>query len=184
MVHLPIHLVREAKLGGPVQYRWMYPFERYLRILKSYIRNLARPEGSIDEGYLAEESLTFCSRYLNNISTKFNRPARNGNESVPNGEMSIFKDSGRPKGGSDIAELSRHEFKQLGMYVLQNCEEVWPFIEEHKREIERQSSIGNERHTDDFPDWFCARIFQLSAQGHVSDDLLSLAVGPGIVTLH
>jgi len=29
MEHLPIHLPYEAKLGGPVQYRWMYPFERY-----------------------------------------------------------------------------------------------------------------------------------------------------------
>ena len=29
MVHLAIHLPREAMLGGPVQYRWMYPIERY-----------------------------------------------------------------------------------------------------------------------------------------------------------
>jgi hypothetical protein len=29
MVHVVIHLVRECRLGGPVQYRWMYPFERY-----------------------------------------------------------------------------------------------------------------------------------------------------------
>ena len=28
MEHLPIHLPYEAKCGGPVQYRWMYPFER------------------------------------------------------------------------------------------------------------------------------------------------------------
>ena len=28
MEHLPIHLPTEARLGGPVQYRWMYPFER------------------------------------------------------------------------------------------------------------------------------------------------------------
>ena len=28
MVHLAIHLPREAMLGGPVQYRWMYPIER------------------------------------------------------------------------------------------------------------------------------------------------------------
>ncbi|KAH0761270.1 hypothetical protein KY290_017343 [Solanum tuberosum] len=27
MEHLPIHLVQEARLGGPVQTRWMYPFE-------------------------------------------------------------------------------------------------------------------------------------------------------------
>jgi hypothetical protein len=29
MEHLPIHLPYEARLGGPVQYRWMYPFERF-----------------------------------------------------------------------------------------------------------------------------------------------------------
>jgi len=28
MEHLPIHLPSEARMGGPVQYRWMYPFER------------------------------------------------------------------------------------------------------------------------------------------------------------
>jgi len=28
MEHLLIHLPFEAKVGGPVQYRWMYPFER------------------------------------------------------------------------------------------------------------------------------------------------------------
>jgi hypothetical protein len=30
MMHLPIHLANEAILAGPVQYRWMYPFERYV----------------------------------------------------------------------------------------------------------------------------------------------------------
>jgi hypothetical protein len=29
MIHLTIHLGREARLCGPVHYRWMYPFERY-----------------------------------------------------------------------------------------------------------------------------------------------------------
>ena len=28
MEHLPIHLSFEAKVGGSVEYRWMYPFER------------------------------------------------------------------------------------------------------------------------------------------------------------
>ena len=28
MIHLTIHLAREARICGPVQYRWMYPFER------------------------------------------------------------------------------------------------------------------------------------------------------------
>lgn len=33
MEHLPVHLPYEARVGGPVQYRWMYPFERYIKFL-------------------------------------------------------------------------------------------------------------------------------------------------------
>lgn len=29
MIHLVIHLAYEAKVAGPVQYRWMYPIQRY-----------------------------------------------------------------------------------------------------------------------------------------------------------
>jgi len=47
MEHLPIHLSWEAALGGPVQYRWMYPFERHMFHLKKKVKNLARVEGSI-----------------------------------------------------------------------------------------------------------------------------------------
>jgi hypothetical protein len=78
MVHLPIHLANEVRLGGPVQFRWMYPTERNLCKLKSYVRNRAHPEGSIAEGYLAEEALTFCSRYLHeSVDTRLNRKSRN-----------------------------------------------------------------------------------------------------------
>ena len=45
---------------------------RYLGHLKSYVKNKAQPEGSIIEGYLAEECLAFYSRYLNGIETRFN----------------------------------------------------------------------------------------------------------------
>ncbi|XP_056686012.1 uncharacterized protein [Spinacia oleracea] len=77
MVHLLIHLVDEVKLGGPVQYRWMYPIERYLAFLKSHGSNKAQPEGSIAEGYLLWETITFCSRYLESVETIFTRPKRN-----------------------------------------------------------------------------------------------------------
>ncbi|WMV33085.1 hypothetical protein MTR67_026470 [Solanum verrucosum] len=64
MVHLAVHLPREAMYGGPVQYRWMYKIERFLCKLKRYVRNKARPEGSIAEGYIIDECLTFCSMFL------------------------------------------------------------------------------------------------------------------------
>ena len=60
MIYLCVHLPEEAILGGPVQSRWMYPVARYLGHLKKYVRNKARPEGSIVEGYVVEEALTFC----------------------------------------------------------------------------------------------------------------------------
>ncbi|XP_020865779.1 uncharacterized protein LOC110224236 [Arabidopsis lyrata subsp. lyrata] len=64
MVHLTVHLGREARLGGPVHFRWMYPFERYMKVLKDFVRNPARPEGCIAESYLAEECVQFCSDFL------------------------------------------------------------------------------------------------------------------------
>ncbi|XP_074336927.1 uncharacterized protein LOC141674102 [Apium graveolens] len=66
MVHLPVHLCKEVEFGGPVHLRWMFGIERYLGKLKSYVRNRSKPEGSIAEGYLAEECVTFCSRFLTN----------------------------------------------------------------------------------------------------------------------
>ena len=36
MIHLVVHLPREAKLAGPVSYRWMYPFERYVTYIQIY----------------------------------------------------------------------------------------------------------------------------------------------------
>ncbi|XP_013617360.1 PREDICTED: uncharacterized protein LOC106323850 [Brassica oleracea var. oleracea] len=64
MFHLPLHLAREARLGGPVHFRWMYPFERYMKTLKAFVKNFARPEACMAEGYLAGECLAFCMEFL------------------------------------------------------------------------------------------------------------------------
>ncbi len=50
MTHLMHHLVEELDLCGPVHTRWMYPIERYMTTLKNFVRNKARPEGSMAEG--------------------------------------------------------------------------------------------------------------------------------------
>ncbi|CAA7014561.1 unnamed protein product [Microthlaspi erraticum] len=77
MVHLTVHLGREARLGGPVHFRWMYPFERYMKILKDFVRNPARPEGCIAESYLAEECIQFCSDFLRNTTSVQDKVDRN-----------------------------------------------------------------------------------------------------------
>ncbi|XP_056698305.1 uncharacterized protein [Spinacia oleracea] len=97
MVHLLIHLVDEVKLGGPVHYRWMYPIERYLAFLKSHVSNKAQPEGSIAEGYLLWETISFCSRYLESVETIFNRPKRN-EDGVPDINNYLYDSAGRVVG--------------------------------------------------------------------------------------
>lgn len=68
MMHLPIHLVEEMFICGPVHTRWMYPFERYMKGLKGFVRNKAKPEGSMAHGYLREEALGFLNEYLSHYT--------------------------------------------------------------------------------------------------------------------
>ncbi|KAL4323511.1 hypothetical protein GQ457_11G029230 [Hibiscus cannabinus] len=63
---------RALYFGGPIFYRWMYPIKMFLCKLKYYYRNKRYPERSIVEGYLVEECLTFCYRYLEDVETRFN----------------------------------------------------------------------------------------------------------------
>lgn len=130
MVHLAVHLPREAMYGGPVQYRWMYKIERFLCKLKHYVRNKARPEGSIAEGYLINECLTFCSMYLTGIETRFNREDRNDNGSSNKDEvvLDIFSKSVRPFGDGNYDIIPKNDFDMARWYVLNNCEEVEPFL--------------------------------------------------------
>ncbi|GKA07396.1 reverse transcriptase domain-containing protein [Tanacetum coccineum] len=77
MIHLVINLPLEALEGEPIRPRWMYPFERFMKKLKNYVRNKAKPKGSIAEGYVTKEELTFSSHYFRDVTMKFNRPDRN-----------------------------------------------------------------------------------------------------------
>jgi hypothetical protein len=64
MTHLLYHLVQELDMCGPVSSRWMYPIERYMKTLKAYVRNMARHEASMAEGYLKDECIGFITEYL------------------------------------------------------------------------------------------------------------------------
>jgi hypothetical protein len=64
MTHLLYHLVDELDMCGLVSTRWMYPIERYMKTLKHYVRNLARPEACMAEGYARDECLGFITEYL------------------------------------------------------------------------------------------------------------------------
>ena len=130
MVHLAVHLPDEAILRGPVHYGWMYPVERRLGYLKGTVRNRAKPEGSIAEGYIVDECLTFCSRYLINIETRFNKEDRNrdGKRSVSIDELEVFSVAAKGFGSSKL-HCYPIEYDQMVWYVLTNCPEVEEYME-------------------------------------------------------
>jgi hypothetical protein len=64
MTYLSVHLVEEFFICGPVQCRWMYPMEQYMKILKDYVRTKAKPEGSMAEGFAMDDTLGFCTEYM------------------------------------------------------------------------------------------------------------------------
>ncbi|WMV19289.1 hypothetical protein MTR67_012674 [Solanum verrucosum] len=131
MVHLAVHLPREAMYGGPVQYRWMYKIERFLCKLKRYVRNKARPEGSIAEGYIIDECLTFCSMYLTDIETRFNREHRNddGSSSKDEHVLDIFSKNSKPFRDGIYDVIPKKDFDMAQWYVFNNCEEAEPFLQ-------------------------------------------------------
>ena len=130
MMHLPVHLADEARLAGPVFYRWMYPIERYLRTLKGYVKNKAHPEGSIAEGYISEECLTFCSCFFDNINTKLNRPDRHESAtgSEPPCGLNIFAKIDYDRKGSTLENVCSTDMQRMRHYILSNCDEVTPWI--------------------------------------------------------
>ncbi|XP_060962041.1 uncharacterized protein LOC133032191 [Cannabis sativa] len=130
MIHLAVHLPLEAKLGGPVQMRWMYSIERELGHLKKYVKNKARPEGCIAQGYIITEALNFCSMYLRGIETRFNRPDRNSENLGVRKEstLSIFNMPTRPFGKQSSFTLTQEERNQVQWYILNNCPELDTYL--------------------------------------------------------
>ena len=63
MTHL-VHLVKEIFILGPVFLHNMFTLERFMGVLKKYVHNRARPEGSIAKGYRTEEVIEFCVDFI------------------------------------------------------------------------------------------------------------------------
>src|SRR5215216_3793246 len=108
----------------------MYPVERRLGYLKSTVRRKSRPEGSIAEGFIVDECLHHCSKFLGDvIETRHNKPERNQDKKqrVDLLEFDIFSDGARGLGLSNLKYFPK-EFDSMVWYVLQNCDETQNYI--------------------------------------------------------
>jgi hypothetical protein len=59
-----IHLVHRILTLGPLYLHNMFPYERFLAVLKAYVWNHAHQEGCIMEGYTTDEFVECCSDYV------------------------------------------------------------------------------------------------------------------------
>jgi hypothetical protein len=95
MQHLFIHPPYEAKVSGPVQYRWMFHIERALKKLRAMVGNKARVEGCIAEQFKLKEVAHFTSCYFaeeHNVFARKKRYHDDEREMPPCSDLSIFLD--------------------------------------------------------------------------------------------
>jgi hypothetical protein len=175
MVHLVVHLVREIKMCGPVFLRYMYPFERYMGILKSYVRNRYRPEGSIVEGYSTEEVIEFCTNYMTGV--------------CPIG-VPLSRYEGRLKGigtiGLKAIVVDKDELLKAHFIVLQHMADVAPYIDEHMIVLRRQNHTRSQKwltdeHNRTFIGWLKERVKSRPERSPVNEIVRLLGEGPQIV---
>ncbi|XP_042419138.1 uncharacterized protein LOC122007345 isoform X1 [Zingiber officinale] len=177
MLHLTVHLVREVRLCGPVYFRWMYPFERYMKVLKSYVGSRKHPEGCIVQRYLAEEAIEFCSEYLNDVD--------------PIGVPQSIRDPKANVSGLQACNtpiiVQQVDLQQAHLTVLKNMEEVSPYIIEHKTFLksmfpkkEKDERWIQDAHNKRFIDWFRTKVAAEidSCNGGTTSTLTWLAHGP------
>ncbi|GKC97064.1 putative transposase-associated domain-containing protein [Tanacetum coccineum] len=120
MIHLTVHLTREVKLCGPICFRWMYPFERCMKVIKGHVRNRNKPEGCIAEETIAEETIEFFSEYHKSMETIGIPPDKH--ETNENEE-------GKPLSTGKSSEVSAELFQKAHLYVIHNTDEIVPYIE-------------------------------------------------------
>jgi len=62
--HYLIHQVEEIELCGPTHARSMWMVERHLKFMKALVRQRARHEGSMVEGYMVFQTMVYIAQYL------------------------------------------------------------------------------------------------------------------------
>ena len=153
MVHLIVYLVREIKCCGPAYLRWMYPVERYMKILKGYTKNLQHPKASIVERYIAREAIDFCLEYIE--KKKHVRLLESRYEE---------KVVGKSSKGLHIITPSLEYLQQAHLYILNNSNDVLTCIVRHEGLVkESNPKISKNRmlkeHKRIFLSWFKDTIF-------------------------
>lgn len=170
MTHLLVHLVKEIGILGPVYLHNMWPFERFMAVLKNYVLNRARPEGSIAKGYGTEEVIEFCVDFIDSIDSIGVPTSRH------EGRLRGMGTLGRKSSLSNDTDL----FDKAHYTVLQQSSFVSPYIEQHRQMVASKNPTKSDawltrHHMETFPSWLRQ---QLMGNSEIHPQLAWLARGP------
>jgi hypothetical protein len=121
-----IHLMDQIHTLGSLYLHSMFPYERYLAVLKSYMRNRAHPEGSIMKGYTIEEVVECYTDYVKD-GKRIGLP-------IPLHE-------GRLRGRmcqKSFIDRDYNSVSEAHFSALQQLEIVAPYIEKHLSEASQR----------------------------------------------
>jgi hypothetical protein len=162
----------------------MMPFERMNGVIKGFIRNMSRPDGSIVQDYLTQECISFCENYL-----------YGGDR--PDVGLPVKKHLGRPDGEGHLngrRELHvaysdrRNDFEKANLVVLHHLPVVDPFVALHKETIAkkyrdrglcRMDAKVTREHNSTFVYWFKEHILANPPEEGSKDGLLIYALAHG-----
>ncbi|WVZ97071.1 hypothetical protein U9M48_042633 [Paspalum notatum var. saurae] len=135
MQHLFVHLAFEAKVGGPVQFRWMFHIERALKYLRAMVGNNARVEGCIAEAFILKEISYFSSVYFaeeHNVNAPTMR--YNVDEEPSASDLPIFQSTGASASASSPYYFKSGERVSAYLYMYANMKEMDPYFKEFQRQ--------------------------------------------------
>ena len=94
-------------------------------VLKKYVHNRARPEGSISKGHQNEEGIEFCIDFIPDLN-KIGLP-KSRYEGRLTGKGTLGRDS--------IICRNGYSWSQAHYIVLQNSTLVTPYVDEYKNSL-------------------------------------------------
>ncbi|XP_052137356.1 uncharacterized protein LOC127755729 [Oryza glaberrima] len=152
--------------------------------IKALVQNRAYPEGSIAEGYIADECLTYCSRFSDE-TTRFTRPPRNLEPSDNTKDLYMFESAGEPIGKAiTVARFDNQFLVQAHRYVLRHCDELEDFrkefLDEEKRKLPHTTSLTqsviDRLINRSFADWLEQKVLENGAE--IDEKTRALAAKP------
>ncbi|GJY50864.1 hypothetical protein Tco_0441711 [Tanacetum coccineum] len=135
-----------------------------------------KPEGCIAEETIAEETIEFFSEYHKSMETIGIPPDKH--ETYENEE-------GKPLSAGKSSEVSAELFQKAHLYVIQNTDEIVPYIERHKQVLKTENPgkriafLENE-HSKSFAKWLREEVERELAidKESVSETVRWISYGP------